>query len=134
MHTFASEKAVMARLDARLAKLETTVGQVDERLYWAAVRDLQSKLHEMYWQSRREGWCVMKYLETYRDMHRGLPPNPKARMVTLEQKQRAIDEVLAKLRTTRERLEEADRISPFGLDELTKQIREENETYLRGKG
>ena len=124
----------MGKLDARLAKLEATVGLADERRYWDAVLELQPKLRAMYWRSREEGWPVMKYLSTWRAMHRSLPRNPKARESTPAERQRAIDEVLDKLDQTRERLEEADRIDPFGLDELTKQIREENETYLRGKG
>ena len=84
----------------------------------------------MYWQSREEGWPVMKYLDTWRDMHRSLPPYPKRRESSPEDRQRAIDEVLAKLNTIRERLEEADRINPFGLDELKEKIRTENERYL----
>ena len=75
----------------------------------------------------------MKYLDTWRDMHRSLPPNPKARESTPESRQRAIDEVLDRLKQIRERLEEADRIHPFGLDALKEKVRAENERYLLQK-
>ena len=58
MPTFASEETLMGKLDGRLAKLEATVGQADENRHWQAMLALQPKLHEMYWQSRREGWPV----------------------------------------------------------------------------
>ena len=75
----------------------------------------------------------MKYLDTWRDMHRSLPPYPKRRESSPENRQRVIGEVLDKLRTIRERLEEADRIAPFGLAELKEKVRIENELYLQEK-
>ena len=67
--------------------------------------------------------------------HSTLPPYPKrSRVYTRAASNVRLMRCWTSSGSTRERLEEADRISPFGLDELTKQIREENETYLRGKG
>ena len=37
----------MARFDARLSKLEATVGQADENRHWQAMLALQPKLREM---------------------------------------------------------------------------------------
>ena len=62
-------------------------------------------------------------------LRRTLPPNPKARPFTPEQRQQEIDAMLEKLNPARDELE--DIIDPYGLDSLTEEIREKEDEYLR---
>jgi hypothetical protein len=122
---------MMGRLDARLAKLEATAGREDESRYMQAEFDLQPAVDALGRQCYEEGWPVMKYLDKWMELRRTLPPNPKARTVTPEQRQREIDAMLEKLNGTRDGLE--DTIEPYGLDALMAEIRAEEERYLQEK-
>ena len=125
----------MGRLDARLAKFEASAGQADVARYWQAEADLQPAVDALGRQCYEEGWPVLKYLDKWMALRKTLPPYPKRRESTPEERDRAIAEMMEKLNgPSRDGLEESDRIDPYGLDELTEEIRAEEEAYLRQRG
>ena len=121
----------MGKLDGRLSKLEATVGQADEAKYMQAYLSLQPKVDALYWQSREEYWPISKYLDRWTDLLRTLPPYPKRREPTLEERDRSIGKVLEKLNQTHVGL--ANIFNPHDFDALTQKIREEEAHYLREK-
>jgi hypothetical protein len=113
------------------AKLEASVGQIDETRYMQAEFGLQPAVDVLYWQCYEESWPVLKYLDKWMELRSTLPPKPNVRKVTPEQQQREIDEMLEKINGTDDGAE--DKIDPYGLDGLTEEIRAEEEAYLREK-
>ena len=119
----------MGRLDARLSKLEARAGQADAARYWQAEFDLQPAVKALGRQCHEEGWPVLKYLDKWLELRKTLPPNPNARPFTIEERDRAVNEMLEKINGTDDGAE--DKIDSYDLDPLTEEIRAQEYAYLR---
>ena len=122
----------MGSLDARLGKLEASAGQSDEAHYWQAEFDLQPAVYALAGGAMKKTG-QFRYMDEWMELRSTLPPYPKHRECTPAERDRAVAEMLEKLDSPRE-WTRGNFIDPYGLDELTEEIRAQEYAYLRQRG